>query len=66
VRAVRAYQRQRRYFSFSYDLSKEPFGLVQVRQFPVFRYKPAPSLAAAGRGLWVLAAWGLRLAALGY
>jgi ABC-2 type transport system permease protein len=66
VQAVRRYQRQRRYFSFGYDLSKQPFGPAQLTQFPVFAYQPATSLAVAGRGLWVLLAWGLGLAALGY
>lgn len=67
VQAVRAYQRQRRYFSFGYNLSKQPFGPAQLRQFPAFAYRPLPpALGTVGRSAWPLLAWGLALTLLGY
>ncbi len=66
VRAVRRYQRQRRYFSYGYDLSGAPFGPAQVRQLPAFRYRPGVAWVPLAWPGAVLAAWALGLAALGY
>ncbi len=66
VQAVRHYQRQRRYFSYGYTLSSASFGPTQVRQFPVFSYRPVVAWTPLGWNLGVLAAWALSLAALGY
>lgn len=67
VRAVLAYQQQRRYFSFDYDLSGQPFGRAELNQFPEFRYQPAPtSLGTVGRSAWPLLLWTVGLTLFGY
>ncbi len=67
VRAVLAYQEQRRNFSFAYDLSGKPFGRAQLGQFPRFDYQPTPiPLGAVGRTAWPLLLWAVGLALFGY
>ncbi|RFP64316.1 DUF3526 domain-containing protein [Hymenobacter lapidiphilus] len=67
VRAVLAYQQQRRYFSFDYDLSGKPFGRADLNKFPEFDYQSAPtSLGAVGWSAWPLLLWAVGLALFGY
>lgn len=67
VRAVLAYQAQRRDFSFAYDLTGRPFGRAQLGQLPRFDYQPIPTpLGAVGRTAWPLLLWAVGLALVGY
>lgn len=67
VRAVLAYQEQRRNFSFDYDLSGQPFGQAELRQFPKFDYRPDPTpLQTVGRTAWPLLLWLVGLGLVGY